>query len=164
MNEYGFDVVPVTRGPKYHLFGYYGIPPWDATGQYIVCLETTFQDHPPTGTDTAVVGLVELATGKFEPLAETRAFNMQQGSMLHWLPTAPDRVITYNDRRGGRFVSVLLDIHTGEERVLSDGPVRMHGAGFEATGQRLEGTLGQNRLEVIGPVRARIADQPSPSR
>ena len=146
-NEFGFDVVPVTsRGPKYHLFGYYGITPWDATGQYIVCLETTFQDHPPTGTDTAVVGLVELATGKFEPLAETRAFNMQQGSMLHWLPTAPDRVIAYNDRRGGRFVSVLLDIHTGEERVL---PWAIGGMSFDG---RTAAGLNYARLESLRSV------------
>ena len=38
--------------------------------------------------------------------------------MLHWLPTAPDRTISYNDRRGDHFVAVVLDIHTGDRRVL----------------------------------------------
>lgn len=65
-----------------------------------------------------MVGLVELASGKFEPLAETQAWNLQQGCMLHWLPTAPDRLITYNDLQDDRFVSVVLDIHSGEKRIL----------------------------------------------
>ena len=39
--------------------------------------------------------------------------------MLHWLPTAPDRKIIYNDRAGDRFVSVVMDVFSGEKRVLS---------------------------------------------
>ena len=34
--------------------------------------------------------------------------------MLHWLPTAPDRKIIYNDRDGDRFVAVVLDVFSGE--------------------------------------------------
>ncbi|NLS76313.1 MAG: hypothetical protein GXY76_03540 [Chloroflexi bacterium] len=117
-NEFGFDPVAVTKGPKHHFFGYYGICPWDITGRYMLCLESTFHERPPTAQDKAVVGLVETATGRFEPLAETYAWNLQQGTMLHWLPTAPDRQIVFNDRQGDRFVSVVLDIHTGKRRVL----------------------------------------------
>ena len=113
-----FVAQAITQGPKYHLFGYYGITPWDAAGEHIVCLETDFQDRLTQDGDAAVIGLVNLATNRFEPLAETHAWNLQQGSMLGWLPTAPDRVITYNDRDGGRFVSVLLDIQSGKRRVL----------------------------------------------
>jgi hypothetical protein len=43
---------------------------------------------------------------------------MQQGCMLQWLPTEPDRKIIYNDREGDQFISVILDIHTGERRTL----------------------------------------------
>ena len=38
--------------------------------------------------------------------------------MLHWLATAPDRLITYNARDDDRFVAVVQDIHTGQKRIL----------------------------------------------
>ena len=117
-SAHNFIAKPITQGPKHHFFGYYGICPWDATGRYVLCLESDFHERLPGAGDRAVVGMVELATGKFEPLAETRAWNFQKGCMLHWLPTAPDRLIIYNDRQNDRFVSVVLDIHSGERRVL----------------------------------------------
>jgi len=112
------QAIPVTRGPKHHFFGYYGICPWNASGTHLLCLESDLHDRPPTAADRATVGLVDLSSGGFEPLAETRAWNLQQGCMLHWLPTAPDRTITYNDRHGDHFVAVVLEVHTGDQRVL----------------------------------------------
>ena len=90
-DETGFDAVPLTQPPRHHFFGYYGIDCWNATGEYVLCLESGFHDRPPGPDDVAGVGIVELASGAFHRLAETRAFNLQQGSMLHWLPAAPDR-------------------------------------------------------------------------
>ena len=117
-SEGDFVARPITRGPKHHFFGYYGICPWDATGQYHLCLQSDFHDRPPADGDTAVVGLVDMETGNFEGVAETQAWNLQQGSMMHWLPTAPDRLITYNAREDDRFVSVIQDIHSGHKRLL----------------------------------------------
>ena len=79
MSSTTFEARAVTQGPKHHFFGYYGICPWDATEQYLLCLESEFHERPPGAEERAVVGLVELATGKFESLAETRAWNLQQG-------------------------------------------------------------------------------------
>ncbi len=141
-----FEAKAVTQGPKHHFFGYYGICPWDATGQYLLCLESEFHERPPGAEDSAVVGLVELATGRFEPLAETRAWNLQQGCMLHWLPTAPDRLITYNDRQGDRHVAVVLDIHTGKKRVLPR-PI----SGLTRDG-RCAVSLNYARLKSLRPV------------
>ena len=118
-NEYGFDVIALTRGPEHHFFGYYDIQTWDSTGKYVLALESDFDDRFPTAGDTAVVGMVGWETRRFHPLTETRAWNLQQGCMLHWLPTAPDRKIIYNDRDGDRFVSVVMDVFSGEKRVLS---------------------------------------------
>ena len=117
LNKYGFDVIPLTQG-KHHFFGYYDIPTWDSTGQYVLALESDFDDRFPTAEDAATIGMVELETKEFHPLTETRAWNLQQGCMLHWLPTAPDRKIIYNDRDGDRFVSIVMDVFTGEKRVL----------------------------------------------
>ena len=32
----------VTRGPRHHFFGYYDKCPWDASGRYMLAVETTF--------------------------------------------------------------------------------------------------------------------------
>lgn len=118
-NEYGFVVIALTRGPKHHFFGYYDIQTWDSTGRYVLALESDFDDRFPDAGDTAVVGMVEWETRRFHPLTRTRSWNLQQGCMLHWLPAAPDRKIIYNDREGDRFVSVVMDVFSGEKRVLS---------------------------------------------
>ena len=110
---------PLTGPPNHHYFGYYDKFPWDETGRYLACLETTFIDRPPAPGDTATVGLVDLAAGHtWTSLAETRAWNWQQGTMLHWLATAPDRLIIHNDWVDERLVSVIRDVHTGEARQL----------------------------------------------
>ncbi len=144
--EHNFIARPITQGPKHHFFGYYSICPWDATGQYVLCLESDFHERPPAAGDTAVVGLVALATGAFEPLAETQAWNLQQGTMLHWLPMAPDRLITYNDRQGDRHVAVVLDIHTGKRRILPR-PI----SGLSRDGRRAV-SLNYARLHSVRPV------------
>ena len=141
-----FVARPITQGPKHHFFGYYGICPWNSTGQYHLCLQSDFHDRPPAAGDTAVVGLVEMATGKFEGVAETRAWNLQQGSMLHWLPTAPDRLITYNAREDDRFVGIVQDIHSGQKRILPHPISAMTRHGRQALG------LNYARLKSLRPV------------
>ena len=74
-----------SNGPKNHFFGYYGINPWDQSRTYHLALETEFHDYVPTATDIAKVGAVHRETGDFIPLASTSAFNLQQGSMMHWI-------------------------------------------------------------------------------
>jgi hypothetical protein len=117
--ETHLEPIAVTRGPKHHFFGYYDKSPWDATGRYMLALEVEFMDRPPTPQDKAVVGLIDLGENcKWHPLAETYAWNWQQGTMLQWLPSEPERKIIFNARDGDRFISVILDVHTGERRTL----------------------------------------------
>ncbi len=109
----------VTAPPNHHFFGYYDKFPWDATGRYLLTLESTFIDRPPTGDDKVTVAMVDLEDGnRLIPLAETYAWNWQQGTHLQWLPTAPDRLIIYNSREGDHFAAVIQDVHSGEKRVL----------------------------------------------
>ena len=108
----------VTRGPLYHWFGYYDMPVWDITGRYLLSLEVDFQERPPTVSDCATIGMTDLDTDEYVRLTQTRAFNWQQGAMMHWLPTDPGRSIIFNDRVEGRFVSVVMDVFTRERRVL----------------------------------------------
>lgn len=108
----------LTRGPRHHFFGYYGICPWNQSGQSLVCLESTFQDHMPGPDEPASIGLVDARSGTFTPVAQTRAWNFQQGAMLHWNPLRPNAEIIYNDREADEIVSVILDVATGKKRRL----------------------------------------------
>ena len=115
------DAVAITRGPRHHFFGYYDKCCWDAGGRWILGMETDFMDHPPTAEEAATIGLIDTANGNaWKPLAETRAWNWQQGCMLQWV--GESRSIIFNDRRDGRFVARILDTETGAERVL-DRPI-----------------------------------------
>jgi hypothetical protein len=108
----------VTRGPKQHYFGYYDKQQFAPTGRYLLGHECSFIGRMQREQDVAVVGLTDLEAGDhWTPLAETRAFNWQMGSMLEWLPGSRDRII-HNDRREGTFVSVIRDLDGRELRVL----------------------------------------------
>lgn len=109
----------LTRGPRAHFYGYYGFNPWDATGRLHLALETDFDRRPPLESDCARVGVVDRDTGAFRALAETRAFNFQQGSMLHWIDAGHGEEITYNDWDEGVVISRALNPATGRLRRIS---------------------------------------------
>lgn len=108
----------LTSGPKHHFFGYYGIDPWNQSGSALLCLETDFQDHVPSPDEPAAIGLVDAKTGAFGKITETRAWNFQQGAMLHWDPRDRQHRILFNDRRDGRIVSVSMDVRSRRRRYL----------------------------------------------
>jgi hypothetical protein len=125
----GARVRAVTALPGHHSFGYYDKCPWDLSGRYLLALRAPFCDRSPEAEDVATLGLVDLHEGdRFRPFAETRAWNWQQGCMLHWLrapfgaspagavPPGEEMLVVYNDREGERFVSVVCDALSG--RVL----------------------------------------------
>ncbi len=112
------NVRTLTSGPKHHFFGYYGICPWNKSGQYLVCLESSFQDRMPSPGEAAAIGLVDAQSGQFRKVAETHAWNLQQGAMLHWNPLFPESQIIYNDQEGDDIASVVLDVQSGQRRLL----------------------------------------------
>jgi len=93
--------------------------PWDPTEQFLLCLEVSFSDRPPGADDKASVGVVELSSSRFIHLADTSAWNFQQGAMLHWSPNSSGSEIIFNDRQGRTPVSVILNLRTKEQRTLS---------------------------------------------
>lgn len=113
----GCSVRTLTGGLKHHFFGYYGICPWNRSGEYLLSLESSFQDHFPGQDEPAAIGLVDAQSGNFEKICETHAWNLQQGAMLHWNPL-DDNEIIYNDRQGNRIISVVTNIQTGRKRIL----------------------------------------------
>ncbi len=120
IREHIRPALPITQDPLYHFFGYYDKCPWDATGRYHLALGTAFMTRPPTPEDIAVIGMLDLHNGnRWRPLAETTAWNWQQSTHLQWLGSAPDRLIIFNTHQRDHYAAVILDVHTGETRILS---------------------------------------------
>ena len=135
----------ITTGPKHHFFGYYDQRPWDHSGRYHLVLETDFMDRPPTANDAARVAIVDLEDGnRLVPLARTRAWNFQQGTMLHWRP-GQQRIVLFNDRRDGQFVCVAHEVDSGTQHVLGPAIAALSEDG------KLAATLNFARIAVTRP-------------
>lgn len=106
-----------------YFFGYYDKSPWDASGRYMLCMraaDTWSEADPKTEAD---ILLIDTRNGnKIKKIASTRTWNVQQGCMAQWLgPDFSTRII-YNDIRDGQYCSIILDLATGEEKIM-DRPV-----------------------------------------
>ena len=119
------EIKRLSTGPSHHFFGYYGINPWDGSARYHLALETDFHTHRPIPEDVARVGLIRCDTHEFIPHAKTSAFNLQQGSMMHWINVnrtvngnASAEEFTFNDWENGRLVSRALNPVTGAVRTI----------------------------------------------
>lgn len=76
--------VQITGNNKEHLFAsYYGINSWSKNQRYATVLETDVRFNIPDKNQQATLGLLDLSTNTFIPLAQTSAWNLQQGCMAH---------------------------------------------------------------------------------
>ena len=112
------NIKKLSMPPKHHFFGYYGINPWDSTTRYHLALETDFHTHRPLPEDIATVGLVDRDAHQFIPYAKTTAFNLQQGSMMHWIDATAAAEFTFNDWEDDALVSRALNPVTGAVRTI----------------------------------------------
>lgn len=109
----------ITRGPKFHWFGYYDKLQFDPTNRYVLSNQVDFEHRTPTSEDTIRVGMVDTEAGdKWMELGESRSWGWQQGCMLQWLPNSKSKVI-WNDRQNDKFVSHVLDVKTQDRKTLS---------------------------------------------
>lgn len=117
--QFNVPIHAVTRVPGHHFFGYYDKCPWDASGRYLLALETDIVDRLPEKEDVARICLIDTKEGnRVSILGETRAWNFQQGAMLQWMGPDYSEHVIYNDRADGKFVAIVLNINTGEKRIL----------------------------------------------
>ena len=117
------EVVPLTQGPRFHWFGYYDKFQFDPTDRYVLGMSVDFEDRAVKASDVAELGMIDLdADNEWIPLAQSRAFNWQQGCMLQWLPGSNDEII-YNDREDPEgtphYVARVHNVETGVSRSLS---------------------------------------------
>lgn len=108
----------ITRGPRHHWFGYYDKLQFDPTSRYVLGMQVPFEHRSPAADDVISIGMVDLDDNdRWIDLGQTKAWNWQQGCMLQWLPGSKSKVI-WNDRADDRFVSRILDVHSGEGHTI----------------------------------------------
>ncbi|MEZ6242473.1 MAG: hypothetical protein R3B57_05460 [Phycisphaerales bacterium] len=113
----------VTPDDGWHYwFGYYDTCPWSNDQTRLLAHRARFLDRFPTPDDACEIGFIE-GWGADDPvftkLAESRAWNWQQGARLQWVTIDGSERIVFNDRRDTKPVCVILDQDGGEYRVLS---------------------------------------------
>ena len=103
-----------------YFFGYYDKSPWDITDRYMLCLRTKNTTSSVAPKEAAEIVLFDTENNNsYKILGETHTWNVQQGCMLQWLGPNFNEKILYNDFRDGQYCSVILNVNTNEERILS---------------------------------------------
>ncbi len=108
----------ITNGDGQYFFGYYDVQAWSADGSKHLCQKTAFRDRLPVADDVAEIGVIDVESRGYEPLAETTAWNFQQGAMLQYRPGSGDREIVFNIREGEVYRGCILDLQSGSKRLL----------------------------------------------
>lgn len=122
---------PIFSGHDY-LFGYYDKSPWDKNGENILCLRTGNAWKVPDPVEQADILIINLdnnandnwteqeakVNNKVRVLAITHTWNVQQGCMAQWIGPDFSSHVLYNDMRDGKYCSVIVEVKSGEERVL----------------------------------------------
>jgi len=108
----------ITRGPRFHWFGYYDKLQFNPTSRYALGMEVDFEHRSPRADDVIKVGMVDLnAQDRWVELGQSSAWCWQQGCMLQWRPGHRDQIL-WNDRQDGRFVCHILNVRTRKKRTL----------------------------------------------
>ncbi|HYC03892.1 MAG TPA: hypothetical protein VED40_11385 [Azospirillaceae bacterium] len=115
-----------------HFVGFHDICPW-APGADVLAVHRIPKgyERTPLAEDTADICVWDPARGTVVKVGETQAWNLQQGSRLQWLP-GQARTLVWNERRGTKFVGVLLDLETNERREAACSIYALHPGGRKA--------------------------------
>lgn len=108
----------ICEGSLHDFFGYYDVPAFSLDGRYHLAHRTGLYDRLPRENEPSEIGVVDIMSREFIKVGETYAWNFQQGSMLQWNPKAPNDEIIFNVKVGGELLGMIMNIHTGEKRLL----------------------------------------------
>jgi hypothetical protein len=101
-----------------HIYcGYYDVSPLDdAAGRLLVLRAAQENISPHTSGKSAEIGYYETQeeSSQFIKIADTRAWNWQQGARQQWLPSHDDHII-YNDFDGNDFCSYVRNVNDGRQ-------------------------------------------------
>lgn len=108
----------ITKGPKFHWFGYYDKLQFDPSGRYVLGMQVDFEHRSPTPDDMVKIGIIDLQENdSWTEVGTSKAWGWQQGCMLQWIPKSNTEII-WNDRVDNQFVSHVYNIKTGKKRTL----------------------------------------------
>lgn len=108
----------ITRGPKFHWFGYYDKLQFSPDNRFVLGNEVDFEHRSPKPDDVIRIGMVDTQNGdEWIELGETKAWNWQQGCMLQWLPGSENEII-WNDRDRDDYVCHILNVESRDRRTL----------------------------------------------
>jgi hypothetical protein len=112
------DIERLTEGDGHYFYGYYDNPAWSGDDRYHLYQKVKFMDRLQEQEDVAEVGMIDTHTKQTIPLAETKAWNFQQGSMLQWHPLSPNDEIIFNQHTDDSIRGVVMNVHTKQSRLL----------------------------------------------
>jgi hypothetical protein len=108
----------ITRGPRFHWFGYYDKLQFDPGSRYALGCEGTIEHRLNNENDMLRIGMVDTKDNdRWIELGDTRAWSWHQTCMLQWLPGSKEEII-WNDRQDGQFVSHIMNVRTRKRRTL----------------------------------------------
>lgn len=90
-------------------FGYYDVSPFQ--GEKVVYLERE------KSSQICKIVLNDVHNTSKQYIADSRAWNWQQGVRLRWFPKT-ENVVSFNDFFDGQYINRIIDINTKEERRL----------------------------------------------
>jgi len=105
------SIIITPNDGAHYFFGYYDMRA--TQGKRHLAHRVQFMDRLPEAEDVAQIGYLE--DGKFTAVAETTAWNFQQGAMLQYHPFLQD-VIYYNVFKDGKECTVTHNYATGEKK------------------------------------------------
>lgn len=117
LSDYAQDLRRISpeKDGFHYFFGYYDNPAYSPDDSLHLCNRVPFMDRLPKDGDVNEMGVFDLKTGDFHPIAKTLAWNFQQGSMLQWFPGQKDTIV-YNVWENGNYGCVVHNWRTGEQR------------------------------------------------
>ncbi len=114
MKDQSWEAPVVYSLPDKHVFfGYYDIQ--QIRGDKL--LITAVPCKADTKKDSAQLCWVDMTTGAYHEIGQTRAWCWQQGARLRWHPTLENAVL-YNDVEGERYVCRIVDLDKGQLRTI----------------------------------------------
>lgn len=110
------DIELISGSKSEHLFGYYDKSPWNALGD-IIYMGVQGADKFAASSKPADI-ILHSNNGEKRVVAQTSAWNVQQGSMLQWHAGSSEHIL-FNDFRNGEYCSVRKSVIDNKEQIFS---------------------------------------------
>ncbi len=132
----------LTNG-EHHFFGYYDKSPWSPDHRFLLTHQTDFLDRLPSVHDLARIKVIDTENqGEEKIIADTHAWNFQQGSGLQWVGKE-GHLFVFNDFQNGHFVSILYSLDDHKKTTLPYPVYALHPDGRKAL------FLNFSRLQIV---------------